>query len=195
MVFVKIILLQEKYFRTSVPHQFHKTKIITLMWTDKQKLNNWSFWFAQLTINPTSIIYLRSLAPGFATEGVNFPTFSVVCIFSWSFVCKIFSLSLSLSPPSPTPPLPAVSSHFENPVFAEITFKLFAASVLVLMLADVDVARCFGRFFQPYRPDFSFKFKMLEILKLEYFSNHWSDIPHILNLSLPNQTKLKFNID
>ena len=69
-------------------------------------------------------------------------------------MCKIFSLSLSLSPPNP--PLPAVSSHFDNPVFAEITFKLFAASVLVLMLADVDVARCFGRFFQPYRPDFSF---------------------------------------
>ena len=31
----------------------------------------------------------------------------------------------------------------------------------------------------------------LKILKLEYRSNHWSDFPQILNLSLGDQTKIK----
>ena len=31
----------------------------------------------------------------------------------------------------------------------------------------------------------------LKILKLEYISNHWSDFPQTLNLSLGNQTKIK----
>ena len=31
----------------------------------------------------------------------------------------------------------------------------------------------------------------LKILKVEYISNHWSDFPKILNLSLGDQTKIK----
>ena len=31
----------------------------------------------------------------------------------------------------------------------------------------------------------------LNILKVEYLSNHWSDFPQILNLSLGDQTKIK----
>ena len=31
----------------------------------------------------------------------------------------------------------------------------------------------------------------LKILKVEYLSNHWSDFPQILNLSLGDQTKIK----
>ena len=31
----------------------------------------------------------------------------------------------------------------------------------------------------------------LKILKVEYLSNHWSDWPQILNLSLGDQTKIK----
>ena len=31
----------------------------------------------------------------------------------------------------------------------------------------------------------------LKILKLEYISNHWSDFPQTLNLSLGNQAKIK----
>ena len=31
----------------------------------------------------------------------------------------------------------------------------------------------------------------LKILKVEYLSNHWSDLPQILNLSLGDQTKSK----
>ena len=31
----------------------------------------------------------------------------------------------------------------------------------------------------------------LKILKAEYFSNHWSDFPQILNLRLEDQTKIK----
>ena len=31
----------------------------------------------------------------------------------------------------------------------------------------------------------------LEILKLEYLSNQWSDFPQILNLSFGDQTKIK----
>ena len=31
----------------------------------------------------------------------------------------------------------------------------------------------------------------LKILKAEYLSNHWSDFPHILNLSLEDLTKIK----
>ena len=30
-----------------------------------------------------------------------------------------------------------------------------------------------------------------QILKVEYLSNHWSDLPQILNLSLGEQTKTK----
>ena len=30
----------------------------------------------------------------------------------------------------------------------------------------------------------------LKILKVEYLSNHWSDFPQILNLSLVDQTKI-----
>ena len=29
----------------------------------------------------------------------------------------------------------------------------------------------------------------LKIIKIEYLSNHWSDIPQIFNLSLGDQTK------
>ena len=32
----------------------------------------------------------------------------------------------------------------------------------------------------------------LKILKVEYLSNHWSDLPKILNLSLSDQTKIKY---
>jgi hypothetical protein len=32
----------------------------------------------------------------------------------------------------------------------------------------------------------------LKILKTEYISNHWSDLSQILNLSLGNQTKIKY---
>ena len=31
----------------------------------------------------------------------------------------------------------------------------------------------------------------LKILKVEYLSNHWSDLPQIFNLSLGDQTKIK----
>ena len=31
----------------------------------------------------------------------------------------------------------------------------------------------------------------LKILKVEYLSNHWSDLPQILNLGLGDQTKIK----
>ena len=31
----------------------------------------------------------------------------------------------------------------------------------------------------------------LKILKVEYFSNHWSDFPQILDLSSADQTKTK----
>ena len=31
----------------------------------------------------------------------------------------------------------------------------------------------------------------LEIWKIEYLSNHWSDLPQILNLSSGDQTKIK----
>ena len=31
----------------------------------------------------------------------------------------------------------------------------------------------------------------LEISKIEYLSNHWSDLPQILNLSSGDQTKIK----
>jgi hypothetical protein len=31
----------------------------------------------------------------------------------------------------------------------------------------------------------------LKILKMEYFSNHWSDLPQIFNLSLEDQTKIE----
>ena len=31
----------------------------------------------------------------------------------------------------------------------------------------------------------------LNILKFEYISNHWSDFPQTLNLSLGDQTKIK----
>ena len=32
----------------------------------------------------------------------------------------------------------------------------------------------------------------LKIFKVEYPSNHWSDLPQILNLSLGDQTKIKY---
>ena len=32
----------------------------------------------------------------------------------------------------------------------------------------------------------------LKILKVEYLSNHWSDLPQILNLSFGDQTKMKY---
>ena len=32
----------------------------------------------------------------------------------------------------------------------------------------------------------------LNILKVEYLSNHWSDFPQILRLSLEDQTKIKY---
>ena len=31
----------------------------------------------------------------------------------------------------------------------------------------------------------------LKIFKVEYLSNHWSDFPQILNLSLGDQTKIR----
>ena len=31
----------------------------------------------------------------------------------------------------------------------------------------------------------------LKIMKVEYLSNHWSDFPQILNLTLGDQTKIK----
>ena len=34
----------------------------------------------------------------------------------------------------------------------------------------------------------------LKILKVEYLSNHWSDLPHIWNLSLVDQTKTIFEM-
>jgi hypothetical protein len=34
----------------------------------------------------------------------------------------------------------------------------------------------------------------LKILKVEYLSNHWSNLPQISNLSLGNQTKIKFGL-
>jgi hypothetical protein len=35
----------------------------------------------------------------------------------------------------------------------------------------------------------------LKILKVEYLSNHWSDLPQIWNLSLEDQTKIKFGLE
>ena len=35
----------------------------------------------------------------------------------------------------------------------------------------------------------------LKILKVEYLSNHWSDLPQILNLSSGDQTKNAWNED
>ena len=34
----------------------------------------------------------------------------------------------------------------------------------------------------------------LKILKVEYLSHHWSDPPQISNLSLGDQTKMKFGL-
>ena len=31
----------------------------------------------------------------------------------------------------------------------------------------------------------------LKVLKVKYISNHWSDLPKILNLSLVDQTRIK----